>query len=898
MIYRLHAISAFIAAIIGVSLLQAQTAAPRWSELLGQVNTLAASNQFDSALVIADLALAEAIQTNGYRDSSVAMVWHRISGIAMQQRLPETDSFFTEALRAWDRVDNPNQIERAKTLSNFGGWLQETSRLAEAEATLKECKSIREQLLPANHVDRARVAVRLAQTYLAQSRPDLARAEYLAAVEGFRANQPKFAVQLAEALNGVGMANYTMRQFGEAESNYREAIELSRQTPNVAGTARLLSNLANALLIQGEYPAADSALTEAERLLPYIPGAENSTPNWTAIAEYVNSRGLYWSERRELAAAESCFALSVNIKREQRTHSDAEVLRGEYNLANIYRDQGKYAQAESIYVEVLARRREKFRGDQRDIAFSLESLARLYWREGRQELAFDSAFAAVLMRSRLIANAAADLSEPELLQFSEQLRASADLCISVAMMSGLGHDRRARQAAEVILQTKGFVSDQVFRRQLQAPDDRSSLASILDRVLKSMSQRQTMIEYFGYGRYNDSLTSAVDNYLALVVAPPASRRIVDLGPVAGIDSLVEQYREQMEGVARAGHPPTADEAAEYRRLASQLYGRLVAPLKLKLLDQPLWIAPDGNLNKISFAGLCGEKSEYLVEQTPIHYLSAGRDLLRRSPSNPQAGELLVLANADFDASPLERIIKPELASIGVPLAKPVSHRRSLPDGCLQLRERGVAALPYTEAEGRAVAERWHELGHGRAELLNGAIASEDNLKLKGPSASVVYIAAHGYFLDSSCSAGDLPVNPLERSGILLAGANLLGRGAVEAGVDDGIVSAAEIAELDLKQTRLVVLSACESALGAIENGEGVYGLRRAFLLAGAQTVVSALWKIDDEATAEMMGELFSNAGETIGERIRRVQLARIKALRDQGRPDHPYSWGAFVATGQ
>jgi CHAT domain-containing protein len=107
----------------------------------------------------------------------------------------------------------------------------------------------------------------------------------------------------------------------------------------------------------------------------------------------------------------------------------------------------------------------------------------------------------------------------------------------------------------------------------------------------------------------------------------------------------------------------------------------------------------------------------------------------------------------------------------------------------------------------------------------------------------------------------------------------------------------EVSAMDLKGTELVVLSACETGLGEVAEGEGVYGLRRAFQMAGARTVVSALWPVSDQATAEMMSSLYARDDESLPDAMRRVQLEKISELRSEGSVDHPFTWGAFIALG-
>jgi CHAT domain-containing protein len=141
-------------------------------------------------------------------------------------------------------------------------------------------------------------------------------------------------------------------------------------------------------------------------------------------------------------------------------------------------------------------------------------------------------------------------------------------------------------------------------------------------------------------------------------------------------------------------------------------------------------------------------------------------------------------------------------------------------------------------------------------------------------------------------------NPLLRSGLALAGADQ--RNEVAPGEDDGILTAEEIASLDLSGVEWAVLSACDTGVGDVRAGEGVFGLRRAFQIAGVRTLIMSLWSVDDEATREWMTALYEarlNRGLGTDEAVRAASLAVLEARRGAGESTHPFFWGAFVATG-
>jgi CHAT domain-containing protein len=299
------------------------------------------------------------------------------------------------------------------------------------------------------------------------------------------------------------------------------------------------------------------------------------------------------------------------------------------------------------------------------------------------------------------------------------------------------------------------------------------------------------------------------------------------------------------------------------------------------------------LSTLPLATLPTEDGDRLIDRYQIGYVSTGRDVLRfNAPFTQEARSPVVIADPNFDLA-----VDDECAA-------------ESPAESLTLREltRGgwqFDPLPGTRREGESVAA----LLDVEAWLANDAV--ESRIK-ECRSPRILHMATHGFFIEEAVDKDAKTVavspdredrhrllgipagNPLLRSGLALAAANTwLRRASVPALAEDGLLTAEDATALDLRGTQMVVLSACDTGLGEIRIGEGIMGLRRAFVLAGARAIIVSTWKVPDDQTQELMTEFYQRAlaGEGIAESLRRAQLA-MKARY----PD-PLYWGAFICQG-
>ncbi|HEY9402905.1 MAG TPA: tetratricopeptide repeat protein [Pyrinomonadaceae bacterium] len=411
-------------------------------------------------------------------------------------------------------------------------------------------------------------------------------------------------------------------------------------------------------------------------------------------------------------------------------------------------------------------------------------------------------------------------------------------------------------------------------------------------------------------------------YVAYVLTKDAPAPLwVDLGETETIDRDIAAWRRALTNPA----------SADVRERGRALDERLMRPVrKLSGAARHLLLSPDGALNLMPFGALVDEGNKYLLESYTITYLTSGRDLLRLGLGAASRQPPVVVANPRFGGQTpggaVAAAAQPRATEQPAPLAPPAPpSRRSV-----EMSNINFTPLPGTKGEAAAL----NTILPGVL-VLTEVRASEAAVKAVS-APSILHIATHGFFLPdqrrdeaSEASArglalGNAPAatrgeNPLLRSGLALAGANERASADAATGAEDGVLTAFEAAGLDLWGTRLVVLSACETGVGEVQNGDGVYGLRRALVLAGSETQVMSLWQVSDDATRDLMIAYYRllQEGAARGDALRQVQLAMLaggqaaavgaqkqRGLdvrpgggRGSGNWSHPFYWAAFIGSG-
>jgi CHAT domain-containing protein/tetratricopeptide (TPR) repeat protein len=431
----------------------------------------------------------------------------------------------------------------------------------------------------------------------------------------------------------------------------------------------------------------------------------------------------------------------------------------------------------------------------------------------------------------------------------------------------------------------------------------------------------------------------VPSYIAFVLRPGAGEPVgVPLGSAAAVEGEITVWRDEL--VAGVERQPVDLASAEraLRVSGAALRRRIWDPIATHLVGATrVFVVPDSAINLVPFAALPAASGGYLLERGPvIHYLSAERDLATPEPSRPATpGTLLAVGGPAFSTRDVfaSAGAKPGVATPGRPEAVIATRGTGMASTCVGFRSMTFNALPAARAEAEEVAKLWTSSRGGvgePAQTLLGSVASETSFKQLAPGRRVLHLATHGFYLGDECDSappqntravGGLtsgstpaktapagpgrgrrqslaPENPLLLSGLALAGANR--RALAGTDEDDGILTAEEVAGLDLTGLDWAVLSACDTGLGVVRVGEGVLGLRRAFQMAGARTVIMSVWSVEDRSTRQWMRALYQGRferGLDTADAVHQAALSTLRVRRSATGSGHPFFWAGFVAAG-
>ena len=886
-------------------------------------------------------------------------VANSLNGLALlyqeQGNYTEALPLYQRSLAIIQKILGADHPDVATSLNGLALLYQEQGNYTEALPLYQRSLAIIQKALGADHPSVARSLNNLALLYQEQGNYTEAlplHQKSLAIIQkALGADHPDVATSLYNlAALYKGKGNYT-----EALPLYQKSLviyekALGADHPSVATN---LSGLASLYAEQGNYTEALPLFQKSLAIYEKALGADHPD-----VASSLNNLAVVYKEQGNYTEALPLYQKSLVIYEKALGADHPNVASSLNNLAALYEGKGNYTEALPLYQKSLAIYKKALGADHPNVASSLNNLAVLYQEQGNITSAIEYLTRGMEVQEIILTTFLAIGSESQKQASMQKLSLATHQTISLHLQDAPTNPDAANLSLTTVLRRKGRILDSTinslqtirdnltpenqkllnkltntrtqlanlffrknrrpleqYRQQLATLKRKAeklevdlSLASTafrknsqpvtIEAVQKLIPTGAALVEIMQY-KPADSKSKTGDKwgqpprYAVYILHSTGAPQWLDLGAAEPIHKAIIEFRNTL---SNEPNRKELEKAITQTKTAARTLDKLVMePIRQKLGNaKHILLSPDSQLNLVPFAALVDENNQYIVENYTITYLTSGRDLIRLDLDFPTKQPPILIGAPKYDQPG-----KPTSESLAT------NNNRSRNQRSPDIKNLKFLPLFGTKVEAEAIATMLN------ITPLIGSEATENALKqVKSPE--IVHIATHGFFLEdveisspSGSSRGLIlesdfgiqpqpfvPVeNPLLRSGIALAGANIR-----QSGTEDGIMTAEEIANLNLAGTKLVILSACETGVGKVNIGEGVYGLRRALSLAGSESQVTSLWKVDDSSTKDLMIDYYQRVLNNQDGRSEALRQTQLKMLEDSVEK-HPHYWASFIPSG-
>jgi CHAT domain-containing protein/Tfp pilus assembly protein PilF len=798
-----------------------------------------------------------------------------------QARYSEAELLYNRALKIHEKALGESAPDVALDLNNLAGIYDDLGRYADAEPLYKRTLAIQEKALGPEHADLATSLNNLAEVYRKQSRFAEAEPLYQRALAIYRKALGPDHPKVAGSLNNLAFLYQHEGRTSEAETLYKQALAIREKAlgpahPSVADT---LGNLADLYVQQDRYddaqPLLEHALAIYEKALP---------PEHPSVATSLNNLAtLYYNKRSPQQAApyydRSLTALTHQFDYYFSFMSEKDRLAFLNTVSNRF---PRYFNFCLNYRQQLP----DLPGKMYDVVL---------WEKGF------IAQSVAAVRSQIEAS-----GDKESLALLDQLTAKKTQLARLLTAQPADREQWLKQVDQLTRQANDLEGQLV--RHSSALAEQKKLAHVSWRdVQKSLKPGDAAVELVRFPYYDGKKLTGANYYVALIVTPessqPALLVLVDTNTPQPLEQdALRKYRQSvnLQQSAPANTPSFYD--VFWKPLEPAFAGA-----------KRIYLSPDGVLNQVSLAVVPDAARKLLIERYDLRIVNSTKDILREKRASNRSIAVLI-GNPTFglqESAQRESLLSLQKnVSTNVHSSSDAPARTGMTRGPLSRDRFGSALdpLPATQLEVKEI-DSLLEKQNWQVQLYTGQEALKESIK-RVQHPRVLHVATHGFFQpDTQRNVGDRPnedrpailQDPMLRSGLFFAGANraITGQPTPD-DLDDGILTAYEATGLNLQGTELVVLSACDTARGEQQTGEGVFGLRRAFQEAGAQSILMSMWSVPDQETQELMTLFYSKwlAGKDKHDALREAQLQLRETVKTRYGKDSPFYWGAFVLVGQ
>lgn len=827
-----------------------------------------------------------------------------------------------------------------KTLENIAIIYAKQGKYSQAEPFFLEVLDIKKSIYGETNLDYIGSLKKLAFFYQSQGSFYQAEPLFLKVQEIKKNIFGENHLEYANSLDDLGMLYYYQDKYSKAEIVDLKALEIKRvvlgeKHPEYISS---LNNLGTVYIGQKKY-------NDAEAL--YLRILENNKLSGEKLSEsYMNNLAYVYEEQKKYFQAESLYLEILQLKKEllgKKNKSYGITLK---NLALLYRVQGKYIESESLLLESLEIKRETLGGNHPDYLMNLLNLAVLYRVIGLNEKSSQYFEQFSKSNHNRIFDDFYFMSEKELIDYvnSKKINLFSPLSflndlpfhypkVNISSLDNeliiKGLSLRNQELIKKSIQKSGnkslqdkyhqFLTNKIEIKKLQElpldkrPDNFEILTKETEQIEKELIIESTTFSDYKKGMttsFNDIKSKLKKNEVAFDLVSfnyykkTASDSIVYAAFIVKEDSKFPKFiplfeEKQLEFLLGRNKVQQDSSRIDKQYLDKGISNLFLNPLKNELQGiTTIYLSPTGLGHQIDFAALPISENQNLGEKYNLHILSSPAELLNYKVSSLDKKsniELLLYGGIDYNKSNPKTEIDNEI----VEPTNDIAALRS---------QSGISGFDYLNGTNNEInqIQLKGNLNGFITTIYKESEATEESIKqLDGKTTPyVLHLATHGFFFpdpkqeipnDIFAEQGKSKIykvsdDPMMRSGLLLAGANnYWGKSAGNTTTEDGILTASEISNLDLSACQLVVLSACETGLGEVKGSEGVFGLQRAFKMAGVKNIIMSLWKVPDTQTAELFDIFYSEcfAGKSIHEAFQITQ-AKMKAKYT------PYYWAGFV----
>lgn len=812
---------------------------------------------------------------------------------------PAAEGAFITAMTAYESEGLTSEINYSKTHADLGLLYATMGRFSAAEKSQQRAMEVREGTVGKNSRAYASSLNNYGVLLADLARYAEAEAVFDQALQTIERRVGAGSQEYAVALNNQAILFADIGRFDAAIENLRKASAIldKLKKKNLRNQVGFQSNLALLYEQTGKLTEAETIYLNLEKALG------NTNPYYAGV---LNHLALLYLQMGKTDKVEGYLTNAANVYKTKFGEQNPNYAKVLNDLGNFYRMQGRMDESEKALLQSLAIRSAALGDAHPDYVRSQEDLGIFYWKKGDAAKADEYYSAAMNKSMDFINRYFPPMSEAEKTKYWDVLQPRFQRYYNYCLDQG---GARLQTMFEYQMAVKGLLlnsTNKIKQAILNSGDD-----SLINDYLAWLDKKEALARYYSLSK-EELATQKVDlpalereandREKALSARSTEFSQGYAAGPIemksvssllGDTDALVEVVRVRMFDkdlslepkyallvLTKGAAAPKAVVLDNGKDLETRFAKNYKNSILQRIPDEFSYIQYWSKLDPL----LAGKKTIYfspdgVYAQINVGTIRKGADYLGNAYS------FVVMGNArDLAAGKVKRPAPPKEAFL------------------LGFPEFGGAApaLPGTKVELDGIKNVLKAAGYNVSDHRE-ADATEANVKaIKGQS--VVHIATHGYFLPDPDALGEgfehAKSNPLLRSGLILAGApdpTKEERRADLSGNDNGVLTSYEAMNLNLEGTSLLVLSACETGLGEVKAGEGVYGLQRAFQVAGARTLLMSLWKVDDAATQLLMTSFYTNWTKT-GNKLTAFRQAQAQ-LRANPKYKDPYYWGAFVMLG-